>query len=131
MDARTIAPMPHPLDTQYVNLATFRRDGREVRTPVWIAADAGRYYVFTAAAAGKTKRIRANGRARLAPCTARGKLTGEWFDASARVVDAPPVVARAYAALRAKYGWQMRLLDWTSKMTGRYDQRAIIELELT
>ena len=40
-------------DAQYVSLATYRRDGREVRTPVWVAGDAGRLYVFSEAAAGK------------------------------------------------------------------------------
>lgn len=123
--------MPHPLDARYVNLATFRRDGREVRTPVWIAAVDGHYYVFSETRAGKTKRIRANGRARLAPCTVQGRITGEWFEATARLVNEPAVVARAYAALRAKYGWQMRIIDWMSKLSGRYDARAIIELDLT
>lgn len=123
--------MRDPLDTRYVSLATFRRDGREVRTPVWIAHSEGRYYVFTAAAAGKAKRIRANGRARLAPCTASGRVLGAWQEAQGRIVDAPDSVARAYRALRAKYGWQMRLLDWMSKLSGRYDARAIIELEPT
>lgn len=118
-------------DARYVSLATFRRDGREVRTPVWIAGSGGRLYVFTEASAGKTKRIRAQGRARLAPCTAGGRVTGEWVDATARIVDAPEAVIRAYAALRAKYGWQMRLIDWMSRLSGRYAGRAIIELELT
>jgi PPOX class probable F420-dependent enzyme len=123
--------MHDPLDSRYVSLATFRRDGREVRTPVWIAASEGRYYVFTETRAGKTKRLRANGRARLAPCTARGQVHGAWQEARGRIVDAPETVARAYRALRAKYGWQMRLLDWMSRLSGRYDARAIIELEPT
>ncbi len=123
--------MRDSLDTRYVSLATFRRDGREVCTPVWIARSEGRYYAFTEARAGKAKRLRANGRARLAPCTARGRVLGAWQDARGRIVDAPDTVARAYGALRAKYGWQMRLLDWMSKLSGRYDARAIIELELT
>jgi len=119
------------LDTRYVSLASFRRDGREVRTPVWIAHSEGRYYVFTAARAGKAKRLRANGRARLAPCTASGRVLGAWQEARGRIVEAPDTVARAYRALRAKYGWQIRLLDWMSKLSGRYDARAIIELEPT
>ena len=40
---------------QYVSLATFRRDGRQVRTPVWVAPHEGRLYVFSECDAGKVK----------------------------------------------------------------------------
>ena len=73
---------------KYVNLATFRRNGVEGRTPVWMAALDGRGYVFSAGDAGKVKRIRATPRVRLAACNARGTLTGAWHDGSARTLDA-------------------------------------------
>lgn len=115
----------------YVSLATFRRDGREVCTPVWIAPAAGAFYVFSAPAAGKVKRIRLNGRAKLAACTVRGKVTGPWREASASIIDDAPRRVRALAALRAKYGWQMWLADTLSKISGRFEQRAYLELRLT
>ena len=65
----------------YLNLATYRRSGQEVRTPVWFAGTGAPYYLFSAGDAGKVKRIRANGRARVVTCDARGGITGEWFDA--------------------------------------------------
>jgi hypothetical protein len=37
---------------------------------------------------GKTKRIRNNPKVRVAPCTIRGKVTGEEFPAKARIL--PP-----------------------------------------
>ena len=114
----------------YVSLATYRRDGREVCTPVWIAAADGAFYVFSAPAAGKVKRIRLNSKARLAACTVRGKVTGPWRAASARLVEDSVSRARALAALRAKYGWQMWLADILSKIGGRFAQRAYIELRL-
>jgi uncharacterized protein len=58
----------YPAAEKYVSLATYRRNGVEVKTPVWIAKVAGRYYVFSAGDAGKVKRIRATPRVRLAPC---------------------------------------------------------------
>ncbi len=116
---------------RYVSLATQRRDGREVRTPVWIAGSGNTHYVFSEARAGKVKRIRAQGRARLAACTAQGRVRGDWHDARARIVDDAASITAAFRALYAKYGWQMRLIDWLSKLTGRYGGRAIIELELT
>ena len=43
----------NPAVETYVNLATYRKDGREVRTPVWLAGDNGEYYVFSESKAGK------------------------------------------------------------------------------
>jgi hypothetical protein len=123
-------PVLDPARERYVSLATFRRDGREVRTPVWIAGEQGVFYVFSAPAVGKVKRIRANGRARLAACTMRGVVTGPWLDARARLVDDPVVVAVALRALRAKYGLAMRVGDLLAKLSGRFDQRVYIEIRL-
>ena len=117
-------------DARYFNLATFRRTGSAVETPVWFARRGTVYYVFSEGKAGKVKRIRANGRARVAACDVRGGLLGDWHDATARIVDDPAEIARGYAALRARYGWQMRLLDLLSKLSGRYDARAMIAVEL-
>lgn len=117
-----------PDRSRYVSLATYRRNGAEVRTPVWLAADGARYYVFSAGQAGKVKRINANGRARIAHSDVRGNVLGPWLDADARIVFEPEVIKRAYAALRRKYGWQMRLLDFFSALGGKINQRALIEL---
>jgi PPOX class probable F420-dependent enzyme len=119
-----------PAGDRYVCLATFRRDGREVRTPVWIAGEGRRCWVFSEARAGKVKRIRANGRARIAACDYRGRVLGGWLDARARILRDPAEIAEAYAALRRKYGWQMRAADRLAKLAGRYDRRALLELEL-
>ena len=113
----------------YVNLATFRRDGREVKTPVWFARRGERLYLFTEGDAGKVKRLRNGSRARVAACNVRGGLRGDWIDARGRVVDDAATVRDAYTALRAKYGWQMMLVDFFSRLTGRIDARAIVEIE--
>lgn len=119
------------LDRQrYVALATFRRSGAEVRTPVWFAAMDGRLYVFTAGDSGKVKRLRHSSRARIAPSDARGNVRGEWWDAQARVVVEPGLIERAHAAMRAKYGWQARVGDLFSRLTGRLPRRAWIEIEI-
>jgi PPOX class probable F420-dependent enzyme len=115
---------------RYVALATFRRSGAEVRTPVWFAAMDGKLYVFSAGDAGKVKRLRHSLRARIAPSDARGNVRGEWWDAEARVVAEPRVIERAHAAMRAKYGWQARVGDLFSRLTGRLPRRAWIEIEI-
>lgn len=117
--------------TPYVSLATWRKNGREVRTPVWVARSGERLYVFTERRSGKVKRIRNDGRAAVAACDVRGGLKGDFSPARARIVEDRATVERAYAALRAKYGWQMWITDAMSKLTGRYDKRAMLEIELT
>jgi len=115
---------------RYVSLATFRRDGREVRTPVWVAEDAGRLYVFSEADAGKVKRIRATKRVALAPCDVRGGLKGDFVPGAGRIVTDPDTSRRGYAALRRKYGWQMAAANFFSTLTGRIRNRALLELSL-
>ena len=113
---------------RYVSLETRRRDGRTVRTPVWLAAHGGRLYVFTEAKAGKVKRLRNFPELRLAPCDLRGKVHGEWIAATGRVVSDPAVVEAAYAALGRKHGWLMTATNFFSRLTGRISGRAMLEI---
>lgn len=115
---------------RYVSLATFRRDGREVRTPVWVAESEGRLYVFSEAKAGKVKRIRATRRVAVAPCDVRGGLRGDFTPGTGRVVDEPEVIERAYRAFRHKYGWLMRITNLLSTLNGRIHRRAMLEITL-
>jgi PPOX class probable F420-dependent enzyme len=78
----------------YLNLETFKKNGEGVKTPVWFAADpasdlasaAARLYAYSTGDSGKVKRIRNNGRVRIAPCDLRGNLLGEWVEARAEIV---------------------------------------------
>jgi PPOX class probable F420-dependent enzyme len=112
----------------YVNLASFRRDGREVRTPVWIAPDGERLVVYTNAGSGKVKRIRNGGRVRLAPCDMRGGLRGDWLEAHARVIDDPAERDRALEAVVRKYALQMRAARLLARLSGRWAARAAVEI---
>ena len=79
---------------KYLNLETFKKSGDGVKTPVWFAADPksdlasseARLYAYTIGNSGKVKRIRNNGRVRIAPCDMRGNLLGEWVEARAEIV---------------------------------------------
>ena len=114
---------------RYLALATFRKSGAEVATPVWFAAAGGTLYVCSAGDAGKVKRLRQSSRARVAPSDARGRVQGAWRDATARLVTEPATIERAHAALRAKYGWQVWLADVLSRLTRRIGRRAWIAIE--
>ena len=115
---------------RYVSLATVRRNGTQVKTPVWFAVIDGKLYVVTAGDAGKVKRLRHSPRALVAPSDSRGGVGGAWRDATARIVTDPVVIERAHQGLLAKYGWQARLLDLFSRLGGRIRRRAWIEIEL-
>ncbi len=115
---------------RYASLATRRQNGAEVRTPVWFAEAGGRVYVFTAGESGKIKRLRHTPGVRLAPCDARGAIRGPWREGTARFLYDVAATGAAHAALRAKYGWQMRVLDLFSSLTGRIGRRVWIEIDL-
>lgn len=95
-----------PAVARYVSLTTFRRDGTPVATPVWQITHGDTMWVWTGATTGKARRLRGNPVLTLAPCTARGQVTGDAVPARGQVVpvsDEPEM----FAALRRKYGWQM------------------------
>ncbi len=115
---------------RYLSLATFRKTGTAVATPMWFAAVDGRLYIGTTADSGKVKRLRNSSRARIAPCDARGRVHGEWRDVTARLITDASLTARAEAALRKKYGWQKRLLNLMATLGGRVGRRVHIEIEL-
>jgi uncharacterized protein len=89
---------------KYMSLATFRKTGEAVVTPVWFAESRGTIYVGTGVNAGKIKRIRHAERVTLAACTMSGKVTGSEIEGIARVVSEPEEISAAEAALSKKYG---------------------------
>ena len=96
---------------------------------MWVAGDEGRLYVFSERDAGKVKRIRATKRVAVAACDVRGGLKGDFSAGVGRVVEDEATIARGYRALRKKYGWQMTLLDFFSRLSGKIHNRALLELE--
>jgi len=116
--ARTSAPynipMPVPPEIKgqkYTALATFRKNGTPVRTPVWFGEKDDKLYVMTRSDSGKYKRIKNNPQVRIAPCTMRGKIIGPECGATARIL--PPehwtwarkTVERKYWLARIPFLW--------------------------
>jgi uncharacterized protein len=96
---------------KYISLATFRKNGAKIATPVWFGEESNKLYVMTRSDMGKTKRIRNNAQVRVAPCTIRGKVTGPEFAATARILP-PEEHAHARQSINRKY-WMARLpLIW-------------------
>ena len=109
-------------DAEYVSLTTYRRSGDPVATPVWAARDAERLVVLTRTDSGKVKRLRHTSRVTVAPCTARGVLTGAPVPAEAGIVDDSGRPA-ALAALRRRYRLRFAAVYWPSHLWGRLTAR--------
>ena len=113
-------------DHKYLNMESFRKNGQAVRTPLWFAEGDGVLYFYTVAHSYKVKRLRNNPRVRIAPCDVRGKVKGDWIEATARLLDAAES-RRADELLNRKYGWQKRTLNLLAKLRGH--QRAAFAIQ--
>jgi PPOX class probable F420-dependent enzyme len=99
---------------KYIDLASFRKNGVAVHTPLWFAERDGKLYVMTRSDSGKYKRIRNNPEVGVAPCTMRGKILGPEFPARARILPANEW-ASARKLLERKY-WLIRIpFLWSKK----------------
>jgi PPOX class probable F420-dependent enzyme len=87
---------------KYLSVGSYRRDGTEVRTPVWFVQEDGSLLVQTDGQSGKVKRIRRNPVVRIAPCTASGRLRGEPVTAHAELLPAAET-GRVEAMIARKY----------------------------
>jgi PPOX class probable F420-dependent enzyme len=77
-----------PLEGSKTALLTTYRDGGEaVGTPLSIAMARGKVYFVAPADSGKARRLASTARVTLAPCTVRGKVTGETVHGRARRLD--------------------------------------------
>ena len=65
-------------------LTTYRDGGEAVATPLSIAVANGKAYFVTAGDSAKARRLAHTDRVTLAPCTVRGKVTGEAVEGRAR-----------------------------------------------
>ncbi len=115
---------------KYLNLETFRRSGQGVRTPVWFAAataepELPKLYVYTTADSEKAKRIRRTGAVRIAPCDARGRVTGSWIEAQAALVAGEDYDCGMRLLDRKYWPWK-QMLDVSFRMFPRHQRVMIV-----
>lgn len=107
---------------KYVSLTSYRRDGRPVATPVWLAVDGSELFVVSDADAWKVKRIRRDGRVAVAVCDVRGRVKDDALRAegTAKVLDdagtqkVRELIARKYLSSRVG-NWLARVLHLPKK----------------
>jgi PPOX class probable F420-dependent enzyme len=99
----------------FVDLVTFRRDGRPVHTPVWVSTDGARLFVSTFGDSGKVKRARNDPRVAVAACDGPGALLpGAWYVMGrAELLDRSEFRA-GVRAHRRKYGTHFAIM-WPAR----------------
>ncbi|MBW4720054.1 PPOX class F420-dependent oxidoreductase [Saccharothrix obliqua] len=114
-------------DDKYLLLTTFRKSGVPVPTPVWAVRRGTSVYVWSAAQAGKVKRIRNNPAVTVAPCDVRGNPTGPPTSARATVLD-DRGSAEVRALIAREYGLVGRLTLLGSAL--RRGRRGTVGIEI-
>jgi PPOX class probable F420-dependent enzyme len=115
---------------RYVVLTTFRRDGRAVPTPIWVAGDGGELVFSSVRDTGKVKRIRNSGRVEVQACDLRGRTThGAKADGQARLLDLGET-RRIQGVIARKYGIFGRVSMFFSKLRGPADRTVGIAVKL-
>lgn len=115
-------------DNKYLNLATYRKNGNLVPTPVWFVQDQKGLYVRTIANSGKVKRVRNNPQVQVAVCDVRGNLLGDWLPARAQLVN-EETAKEVNRWLRKKYGLQKLFFDLFGKLNKSESATLFIKLE--
>lgn len=114
-------------DQNFINLETFYKNGRGVKTPVWFVEVEGRLYIRTLADSWKVRRIRSTPRVRVVPSRAQGIPLADWVEGQARVVDQPEIEEQVNQLLKLKYGAQKAMFE----LLGKFSRRAYTTLEIT
>lgn len=100
-------------DHEYVSLATHRRSGTPVPTPVWAVRDGDELLVWTRSDSGKVKRLRNDTHVTVTPCDVRGRIDdgAAAVPGTARLLEDAAGLRRVRRAMAGKYGWKFRLVD--------------------
>ena len=97
---------------------------------MWIVALGAVSYVYSSDGAGKVKRLRNNPRARMAACTMRGDLRGDWVDVRGSFVQDKRLEEDVFREFRRKYGFQITIANVLSRLSGRIKRRVVMAFVL-
>jgi len=102
---------------KYLSLETYRKNNQPVKTPVWFVIKNDLIYVVTRDQTGKVKRLRNNQQVKIATCTIRGKITGQWISGTAKILT-DKETQDAVKWRDEKYGFMARIAKFLSKSKG-------------
>jgi PPOX class probable F420-dependent enzyme len=106
------------IESKYISIETYKKNGTGVRTPVWFVIYQGLMYFRTDKKSGKVKRLKNNPHVKIAPCDIRGNITKEWLDGKAHFANSEES-SIAYAMIGKKYGVRAKLVRIVNKIRGK------------
>jgi PPOX class probable F420-dependent enzyme len=117
----------HLGDQKYVSVVSFRADGSQVATPLWVARAGDALEILTWRTTHKVGRLRGNPAVTVAPCTLRGKVLDEPVSGRAELLPLDET-SRVRELIRKKYGF----LGWlvTRRAKRREDETIAARITL-
>ena len=104
---------------KYINLETYRKSGKPVRTPVWFVLFDDLIYVITREKTGKVRRIKNRHDIKIAPCTFSGKPIGAWVLGQANFVKNEEA-QKAIHLRKKKYGVMAKIANFFTSQKGNF-----------
>ena len=102
-----------------ISLESYRKNNKPVRTPVWFVVEGDSIVIVTREQTGKVKRIRNNQHVKIATCTMRGKVTGEWYTGVASIMG-DEQTSRAVKQRDKKYGFFATIAKFVTRNKGKF-----------
>jgi hypothetical protein len=104
---------------KYISLETYRENNQPVKTPVWFVVKDNLVYVVTRYRTGKVKRLQKNLQVKIALCTMKGKVIGEWVSGTAKILT-DEQTKEAVKWRDKKYGFMAKIARLVSKNKGEF-----------
>ena len=102
-----------------ISLESYRKNNKPVRTPVWFVVEGDSIVIVTREQTGKVKRVRNNQHVKIATCTMRGKVTGEWHTGVASIMG-DEQTSRAVKQRDKKYGFFATIAKFVTRNKGKF-----------
>ena len=106
-------------DQKYLNLETYKKDQTPVQTPVWFVIENDQIYITTKETTGKVKRLRNNQNARIAICSMKGDVKGDWINVGLQRINEDSDVEKIVKLRKKKYGFSARLISMFTSQKGK------------
>jgi len=106
-------------DQKYINLETYKKDQTPVKTPVWFVIENDQIYITTKETTGKVKRLRNNQNGRIAVCSMKGDIKGDWISVGLEQINEDSDVEKIVKLRKKKYGFSARLINMFTSQKGK------------
>ena len=107
------------IDQKYINLETYKKDQTSVKTPVWFVIENEQIHITTKETTGKVKRLKNNQNARIAICSMKGDIKGDWVHVGLQRINEDNDVEKIVKLRKKKYGFSARLISMFTSQKGK------------